>query len=40
MVECNGGCNILDDLSDRICIPKKVEDVNVHLFNLITGINE
>ena len=38
--ECDGSCNSLDDLSSRICVPNKTEDVNLDVFNIITGINE
>ena len=36
----NGSCNTLDDLSDRICVPNKTEDVNLSVFNMIIRINE
>ena len=36
----NRSCNILDDSSAEICSPSKTEDVNVKVFNMITGINE
>ena len=35
----NGSCNTLD-LSDRICVPNKTEDVNLIVFNMIIRINE
>ena len=31
---------ILNYLSDKVCVPNKTEDLNVGLFNMITGINE
>ena len=37
---CAGSGNTLDDLSSRVCVPSKVEDLNLHVLNLITGINE
>ena len=37
---CIGNCNTLNDLSNRICVLSKTEDVNVSVFNMITGINE
>ena len=37
---CGGSCNTLYDLSAKICIPNKIEDVNLKLLNVITGINE
>ena len=33
-------CNNLDDLSNKICVPNKTEDLNVSILNMITGINE
>ena len=32
-------CNTLNDLSKNICIPNKMEDLNLSVFNTITGIN-
>ena len=32
--------NILNDLSNKICIPNKTEDLNLSVFNMITGIND
>ena len=37
---CNGSCNTIDDLSNRICDPNKTQNVNLNVFNLITRINE
>ena len=37
---CNVSCNSLADLSSRICVSNKAEDVNVSIFNIITKINE
>ena len=34
-----GSCNTLNDLSNKICIPNKTEDLNLSVFNMITGIN-
>ena len=33
-------CNTLNDLSNKVCVPNKIEDLNLSVFNLITGINE
>ena len=33
-------CNTLNDLSSKLCIPNKTEDLNLGVFNIITGINE
>ena len=35
-----GRCNSLNDLSYRICIPNKTEDLNLNNFNIITGIDD
>ena len=37
---CVGSCNNINDLSNKICIPNKTEDLNLRVFNMITEINE
>ena len=37
---CVGSCNTLNDLSSKVCIPNKIENLNLSMFNMITGINE
>ena len=37
---CIESCNTLNDLSNKICVPNKIEDLNLSVFNMITGINE
>ena len=37
---CVGSCSILHDLSNKVCVPNKTEDLNLRVFNMITGINE
>ena len=37
---CVGSGNTLNGLSNRVCIPNKTEDLNLSVFNMITGINE
>ena len=37
---CVGSCNALNDLSNKLCVPNKTEDLNLSVFNMITGINE
>ena len=37
---CVGSCNTLNDLSNKVCIPNETEDLNLSVFNMITGINE
>ena len=29
----------LNDVSNKVCIPNKTEDLNLSMFNMITGIN-
>ena len=33
-------CNTLNDLSDKLCASSKTRDLNLSVFNTITGINE
>ena len=35
-----GSCNILNDLSNKICVPNETEDLNLNMFNIIARINE
>ena len=35
-----GSCSTLNDLPNKVCIPNKTEDLNLSVFNVITGINE
>ena len=35
-----GPCNTLNYLSNKVCVPNKTEDVKIHIFDMITGINE
>ena len=37
---CVGSCNTLNVLSNKNCVPNKTEDLNLSVFNMITGINE
>ena len=37
---CVGSCNILNDLSNKVCVLNKTEDFNLSLFKMIIGINE
>ena len=37
--KCVGSCTTLNDLSDKVCVPNKTEDLNLNVFNMITGIN-
>ena len=38
--KCVGSCNTVKDLSNKLCVPNKTEDLNLNVFNMITGINE
>ena len=38
--ESVGNCNTFNDLSNKACVLNKTEDLNVHVFDMITGINE
>ena len=45
--QCGEDCNILDDpsalifdLFQRLCVPNKTENLDVKVFDMITGINE
>ena len=33
-------CNTLTDLSAKVCLLNKAEDLNLSVFNMITGITE
>ena len=35
MNRCDGNCNTIEDLFGRICIPEKIEDVNLKVFIMI-----
>ena len=37
---CVASCNIFNDLFSKVCVPNKTEDLNLSVFNMITGINE
>ena len=37
---CVGSCNTLNDLSDKVCVPNRTEDLNLRMFNMIKEINE
>ena len=34
---CVESCNTVNDLSNKLCIPSKKEDLNLNVFNMITG---
>ena len=35
-----GSCNTLTDLSNKVCIPNRAEDLNLNVFNMVTQTNE
>ena len=35
--KCAGSCNTLNDLPKKVCVPNKIEDLNIHVFNMIAG---
>ena len=37
---CVGSCNTLNDLSNNAFVPNKTKDLNLSVFNIITGTNE
>ena len=37
---CVGNCNTRNNLSNKICVLNKTEDLNLSMFKIITGINE
>ena len=37
---CVGSCGTLNDLSNKVFVPNLIEDLNLSVFNMITGINE
>ena len=38
--KCGESCNTLSDLSNKVCVPNKTQDLNLSLFNMTAGINE
>ena len=38
--KCVGSCNSLIDLSNKVCVPNKKDDLHILVFNMITGKNE
>ena len=35
---CVGKCNILNDLSNNVCVQNKAEDLNLSVFSMITEL--
>ena len=40
LYRCVRYCNTLNDLSNKVCVSNKTEDLNLSVFNMIAGINE
>ena len=38
--KCNGSCNTVDDLSTKLCVPRKTKDKHFKIFNMMTNKNE
>ena len=38
--KCIGSCHTPIDLPNEVCVPNNTEDLNLSLFNTITGINK
>ena len=37
---CVGSCSTPNDLSNKVCVSNKTENLNLSIFNMIMGINE
>ena len=35
-----GSCKTFNDLSNKVCVQNAIEDLNIHVFDIITGKNE
>ena len=38
--KCKGSCNTINDPYAKICVPEKIKNTNVKVFNLISRTNE
>ena len=38
--KCGESCNTIDDVYSRGCVPNKIKNMNVKIFNLMSGLNE
>ena len=36
---CVGNCDAFNDLSNKVCVPNKIEDLNLSVLSMITGID-
>ena len=37
---CVESCNTLNDLSNKLCVPSKTDDLILRVFNIITEVNK
>ena len=37
---CVGSCNTLNDISNKLCLTNKTEDLNLSVFDKVAGINK
>ena len=40
LYRCVGSCSALNDLSNKVCVSNETGNLNLSVFNMITGINE
>ena len=38
--KCSVSCNNINNILPKLCVPDAVENLNVKVFNLVSGINE
>ena len=38
--KCNGSCNNINNPPAKLCVPDAVKNLNVKVFNLVSGVNE
>ena len=39
-IKCSGSCNNIDGLYAKMCVPDVVKDLNIKVFNLVSGTSE
>ena len=37
---CVASCIVLNDFSNKVFVPNKIDELNIHLFDIITGKNQ
>ena len=40
LISVCGNCNTIDDQNARVYVPNKIKNMNVKVFNLMSGVNE